>query len=247
MTRTIKDGKGQPLAIGLKQGESFYANHMVPEGIEELVEVEQMENGSRKVTAKVTVIVGAEGVHGSRRGCKHIRFIRSAREDASGLHFAEAMKWPRLRVALGFAGLPTVIALGGLQSALVYRDEVAVANFAVSGSSGWIILRKDIGNYLEALPPIRDNGVIIKYHFESDESSRSRSICRFVEKPPAQENLSHTHRAYLVEYDEGSRLIKRIVDLYTGREQPARGYGTHYLEVGKRFPPNVLNWERTRA
>lgn len=253
--RQYEDGSGYA-TIGVAKGESFFAKYMVPDRTENFVEVERMENGSTKLTAKADIIAVVENLHDSRRGCKHIRFIRADRkaENAKGLNFVQPKAWPRLRVALGHAGVPTVHAQGGFGNAVAYSDEIAVPNYSLSGSSGWIILRKEIRKYLDALPALQDSGEIGKVWINHVGWMNTPDECAIHvvdhdpsgEEPPSYYDrprgyhMSSNHQIFRVEYDKGSRLVKRIVSLRSNEKCNAVGYKVHpvarYIEVGKRLP-----------
>ncbi len=143
--------------IGISKGDYFYSKYMIPNGTEELAEVERMENGSTKITAKTDLIAVVEGLHNSHLGAKHIRFFRTDRraEGAKGLDFVQPKTWPRLRVALRHSQVPTVHAQGGFENIVAYSDEMAVPDYSVSGSGGWIVRRKEIKKYLDALPALQ--------------------------------------------------------------------------------------------
>lgn len=78
--------------VFLDREEAFFVKHMVPNDIGDIADVERTDNGSRRVTARTDLIAVVEGLHGSRRGCKHIRFLRANRwtdTSAEGLGFAK--------------------------------------------------------------------------------------------------------------------------------------------------------------
>ncbi|MEI7425588.1 MAG: hypothetical protein WCK16_01510 [Candidatus Moraniibacteriota bacterium] len=247
------DGSGYAV-VRIAKGENFFANFMIPEGIDAFAEIERTEKGSVKLTAKMYTIAVVEGLHQSGRGCKHVRFIRAGRSDADGLSFVQPKAWPRLRVALGHANVPTVHVQGGFESAIAYSDEIAVPNYSMSGSSGWIIRRKDIGKFLDALPALRDSGEIKTVwinHVGWMNTPDECAICVVDHDPSNEEppsyydrprgySMSSNHQIFRVEFDKGSRLVKRIVDQSSGEECGAVGYRVHpvarYIEVGKRMP-----------
>jgi len=143
--------------ISISKGDYFFSKYMIPNGTEKFAEVERMENGSTKLVAKEDLVAVVEGLHNSHLGCKHIRFLRADRkaEGAKGLDFVQPKAWPRLRVALRHSKVPTVHAQGGFENAVAYSDEMAVPDYSMSGSSGWIIRRKNIGRHLDALPALQ--------------------------------------------------------------------------------------------
>lgn len=253
MATIIMNGRGYDV-IGLAKGESFFANFMIPEGIEEFTEVSRTEKGSAKLKTKAYTVAVVEGLHQSGRGCKHVRFIRAGRGNAGELDFVQPKAWPRLRVALGHAGVQTVHVQGGFEGAVAYGDEIAVPNYSMSGSSGWIIRRKDIGKYLDALPALKDSGEIglVWINHVGWMNTPDECAIHVVDHDPSNEEppsyydrprgyrMSSNHQIFRVEYDKGSRLVKRIVDQRSGEECGAVGYKVHpvarYIETGKRLP-----------
>jgi len=141
--------------VSLKKGEIFFVRHIIPDGVDRLVRVSEANNGVR-LAAKADILLVAEGVTESLRSARHVRFIRKSRRGASNLMFVSEKPWPRLRAALLYSGVQPVRVPGGFSRAILYGDEIAVPNFSVSGSSGWIIRRCDIQNYLNAMPPLPD-------------------------------------------------------------------------------------------
>jgi len=256
MATIIINGEYGYQVIGLAKDEVFFANCMVPDGIEEFAKVEYMENGSVKLESKTDIIVVVEGLHKSIRGCKHIRFIRADRkaEGAKGLNFVQPKAWPRLRVALGHFGVPSVHVPGGFENAVAYSDEMSVPNYSMSGSSGWIVRRKDVGKYLDALPPLKDSGEIgtVWVNHVGWMNTPDECAIHVVDHDPSDEepptyydrprgcHMSSNHQIFRVEFDRGSRLVKRIIDQRSGEKCGAVGYKVRpvarYIEMGKRFP-----------
>lgn len=254
--KEIKKGVKGIEIIGLTKGETFFANYMIPDGTDEFAEVEHMENGSTKLKVKIDVVAVVEGLHKSRRGCKHIRHIRADRkaEGASGLDFVQPKAWPRLRVALRHAGVPSVHVSGGFPLSVAYGDELAVPDYSMSGSHGWVIRRRDIGGYLDSLPPLKDSGEIGMVWINHVGWMNTPSECAIQvvnhdptgESPPSYYDRpcgcrrSSNHLIFRVEYDKGSRLVKRIVDQRSDEECSAVGYKVRpvarYVKAGKRLP-----------
>jgi hypothetical protein len=145
----VKKVSGEEFVFAPK-GARFYAKFMTPEGIEDFATIKRMENGSAKLVFTKDSILDVEELHPNHITCKHIRFIRERRQK-SGLHWELAKQWSRLRAALCQTEA-THHYCGGFASIPLYGDEIAVKNYAVSGSSGWIILRKDIDSYLATVP-----------------------------------------------------------------------------------------------
>jgi len=245
--------------IGIAKGQSFFAKYMIPDGTGNFAEVEHMNNGSTKLTAKVAMVAVVEGLHKSRRGAKHIRFVRGDRkaEGAKGLNFVQPKAWPRLRVALSHSNVPTVHALGGFGNAVAYRDEIAIPAYSMSGSRGWIIRRQEIGRYLNELPPLHDSGEIGVIWVDHTGWMNTPDECSIhvvdhdpsADEPPSYYDrargswMSSNHQIFRVEYDKGSRVVKRIVNLRSNEECGAVGWKVHpvvrYIEVGKRLPAAI--------
>ncbi len=242
--------------IGIDEGETFFANFMTPEGIENFTEVEQLERGSTRIKAKAALIMVVEGLHESKHGCKHIRFVRFDRrsEGAHGLNGIEEKKWPRLRAALCHCEVSRIHAQGGFGQAVAYSDEMAVPDYSMSGSWGWIVKRNDIEKYLDALPPLKDSGEIGMVWINHVGWMNTPDECHIVvvdhdptndEVPiyhdrPRGCEMSCNHQIFRVEYDKGSRLVKRIINQSTSKDCPGVGYKVQpvarYIEVGKRLP-----------
>lgn len=242
--------------VGIAKDEVFFANFMTPEGIENFAEIEQLERGSTKIKAKSALIMVVEGLHGSNKGCKHIRFVRFDRrsEGAKGLNTIEVKQWPRLRAALRYCEVPRIHAQGGFGQTLAYNDEIAVPDYSMSGSWGWVVRRKDIGKYLEALPALKDSGEIGMVWINhvgwmntpdecridvADHDPTSDEAPTYYDRPRGC-SMSCNHQIFRVQYDKGSRLVKRIVNQSTGEDCPGVGYKVQpvarYIEVGKRLP-----------
>lgn len=238
--------------ITIDPSEKFFVRHMIPDGIECLAKVEPLENGFTKITPNVGVIAIVEGLHESLGGCKHIRFIRKSR---GGTFNQLAASWPRLRVALRYAGVPTVHAVGGMDcNIVVFDDEIAVRDHSCMGSRGWIIPRADIGKYLEALPPLQDSGVLKALWIESvgwantpdefwarvfSEDPTAFPSAAFYDRGRGQE-VSTNRQICRLEYDAGSGIVKKIADNYTGEELVRFIYDVRPSEravvVGRRLP-----------
>ena len=78
--------------------------------------------------------------------------LRQAIEAKPGKRITNKVNfWPRLRLALHNAGEQPVNIPGG-DNPLHYTDQMAVADYSVSGAHYFIIGRADIGKYLDSLP-----------------------------------------------------------------------------------------------
>lgn len=138
-------------------------------------EVHHMDDGSKLVNFHEDTLAVVEKFNPRKNHCKHLRFARPDRH-ARGLAIGQDRSWPRLRKALQHIGLPTASALGGFSYVLSYVDEMAVQNFSMSGSKGWIIQKRDIGRYLAALPPEAETPGDIVIRFECRECGRWSKI-----------------------------------------------------------------------
>lgn len=257
MTTIFEDSRGYAI-IGIAKKEIFFAKYLVPEGTDNFAEVEPV-NGSAKLTPRVDVIAVVEGLHTSRCGCKHVRFIRPDRraEGARGLTFVEPKTWPRMRAALRHAGIPTLHAPGGFNEVVVgYSDEVAVADYSMAGSHGWIIIREKIPEYLDALPVLQDSGEVGSLFLEQVGWINTPDECslRLSKEDPTEElplsyydrgrgcNVSSNRIIFRVEFDKGSRLVKKI-ELTSGEEMDKVCYKVHpvqrYISLGRRLPREI--------
>jgi len=242
--------------IGVGQGETFFASFMIPEGIENFGKIERVMRGATKIKAKSALIMVVEGLHPSKQGCKHIRFVRLDRgSEGAGLATIEEKKWPRLRVALKHSNVPRIHVQGGFGQAVAYSDELAVPDYSMSGSWGWIVRREDIAKYLNALPPLNDSGEIGMVWINHVGWMNTPDECQIVvvDHDPTNEvaptyhdrsrgcDMSANHLIFRVEYDKGSRLVKRIVNQSTNQDCARVGSKVlpvaRYIEVGKRLPP----------
>jgi hypothetical protein len=253
---TIIKTAGVFSVIALRKGEAFFVKYMIPEGVENFIEGEP--SSSRKI-AKMRVVAVVEGLHASGMGCKHMRFIRAdrAHEGVESIDFVTPKAWPKLRVALKHANVPTTHVAGGFDNAVAYNDEVAVPDYSMSGSRGWIVQKREIGRYLDALPPLQDSGEVGTLWIDHVGWMNTPDECaiRIVDHDPSGEEapsyydrprscrMSENRQIFRVEYDRGSRLVKRIVHLHSEREQQAVGYAVHpgqrSLVVGKRVPQGL--------
>jgi hypothetical protein len=137
-------------AILIEAGEPFYVRRMKPDNLGELAEI----NGGDQVVPRTAIIAVVEDLRPSGRSAFHMRFVRSARADAGQPAFVTVKQWQRARAAMRHAGVKPTRALGGFGYAVAYPDEIAVPDFSVSGSGGWILPRRQIGKNLDALPAI---------------------------------------------------------------------------------------------
>jgi len=234
------------LAIRISKGEEFFVNHMIPDDCRTFAKIERMENGSKKLTTKTDLLAIVESLHKSQKGCKHIRFIRNDRskEGARGLQVVTPKQWPRLRVALGYAGKPATHVQGGFENAVAYSDEIAIPNYSMSGSSGWIVRRDEIGKYLDALPELKDSGKIEIFLVGIFGWMNVPDDCSIdiIKKDATEKLLPYTH-LYKVEYDKGSCLVKKITDVYSNKESTSVGYKVspvaRYIHLGRRLPADI--------
>ena len=215
--------------ISLSKGEVFFAKYLQPDNIREYAETEE-----EKITFTRDTLAVVEGLHASGHGCKHVRFVRNDRmsEGVKGLGFVKIKPWPKLRVALNCAGVKRVHAPGGFQNALAYRDEIAVPDYSVSGASGWIILKKDVGHYLDALPPLpKDNGELRTIYSEETGygspdtfkavlygSMYPVTSLTYYDRPRGSRESYNPRNLYAITFDAGSRLVKKIVHVPTDKE-----------------------------
>lgn len=159
------------LLASFEAGETIFVRHIVADVPEELGTVSPVAGSkSSQVVFHQAVLALVEEPSANGLTVKHLRFVREDRgrragggldpatEGARNGSISAVRIWPRLRAALRHAQLPRVVIPGGFVP-IIYRDEMAVADYSVDGSGGWIIPRKDIDRYLASLPPLMDSGV----------------------------------------------------------------------------------------
>lgn len=96
--------------------------------------------------------------------------LRQAIEAKPGKRITNKVNfWPRLRAALHNAGEQSVNIPGG-DGPLHYTDQIAVADYSMSGAHYFIIDRTDIGKYLDAFP-LDEHG--IKHREEIEERRKA--------------------------------------------------------------------------
>ena len=126
----------------IKKNTQVIIKHIVGETVESIVT--RLDNGLYQFNCDAYV-----------RGeyCKGGFFhIRQAREVIPGRKIGHNVKfWPRLRKALHEAGVKTVHIPGGGYP-IHYRDEIVIPDYSMSGTHYFIIMRCDIGKYLDKLP-----------------------------------------------------------------------------------------------
>ncbi len=248
--------------VAFSKGEIFFAKYMQPDNIGTFAE--QDSENREKLTFTSEAIAVVEGLHASGRGCKHMRFVRNDRktDGAQGLGFVQIKHWPKLRVALNHAGVERAHAQGGFENALAYRDEIVVPDYSVSGSSGWIIPKKDVGRYLDALPPLpKDNGKLLHFFVEDtgsgspdtyrvevyDKGYYPKATLTYYDRPAGYHQSYSVRSLHEVIFDEGSGKVKKIVHVPTGEERKSETISykpgiqtSQTAEVGKRLP----DWAR---
>lgn len=231
--------------IALEEGETFFANYMIPDGIENFAELVQTERGSTKIVPRRDIILVVEELHDSGKGAKHVRFARAARPNGKGLCFAESKKWPKLRAAMLHEKVPTRHSLGGFKFVPLYSDEIAVQNYSQSGSTGWIIRKKDIGGYLKKLPLIVDSGVTMtlwvhKKWIPEGKFDKRLSVFTSATRQWA-EPLEKGQGMNKIEVDTGSRRVVRIINMEFKKEISRVEYDhLRYVRIGDRVPEYLL-------
>lgn len=126
----------------MKKDQVVVVKHILGETALPLVE----DLGNRKYRFKVDAWCKGETCRG---GFFH---LRQAIEAKPGKKITDKVNfWPRLRAALHNAGEQPVNIPGG-DYPLHYTDQMAVADYSMSGAHYFIIKRADIGKYLDSLP-----------------------------------------------------------------------------------------------
>lgn len=160
--------------ISIRKGEMLKVWYMLSI-LDNSAEVKYVDDGPKEVTFREDSLAVVEKFNPRKGWCKHIRFARRDRR-ARGLAIGQTKSWPRLRKALQQAELPKMVALGGFDNCLTYADEMAVCDFSMSGSGGWIIPKRDIGRFLDALPPEPEIPGDLIMRFQCRECGRSPKI-----------------------------------------------------------------------
>lgn len=149
------------------QGEILLVKYIVGYVESGVAIVEEKEGSYTKLTFLKNVVLVAEGYE-NRMGmqmCKHLRFTREAVKkslnwvkenpncwfDPAECYLADVHPWPRMRKALKNLGVPTIHIPGGFELVVAYDDEVAVPDYSMSGSHGWIIPKREIPRILNSL------------------------------------------------------------------------------------------------
>lgn len=127
--------------------DSVYVHHMVETN--GLATIGQLSFGSL-VRASSPVLCSIETYEDG--AFKHIRFTRPARENAGEPEERNSKRWPRLRLALQKAGTAPLHFIGGFQWIPLYGDEIAINDYSVDGSYGWIVRSRDVPELLETVP-----------------------------------------------------------------------------------------------
>jgi hypothetical protein len=140
--------------------------------------------------------------------------------------FGDYKKWPKMRAALNHIKAKTTYVPGGLCNCIIYSDEILIPNFSMSGTTGWIITRKDIMNILSSLPPLKDSGNIksIWIRFTGCSDIPDESDIEIYDEDPTNNELLSTYfsnahgfnvplneKLFRVDFDLGSRKVKKII------------------------------------
>lgn len=129
--------------------------YMLPDGCENFAEIMENKNGkgSTLIFNKDCIIM-PEDLSADSKKAMHLRFVRADRkqERAKGLKYGRIQQWNRLRKALKSENMQKFHYLGGFTMVPIYQDEIAVADYKVQGSTGWIVNKKEINPLLKKYP-----------------------------------------------------------------------------------------------
>lgn len=224
----------------------LFIRHIVADTAATVAVVEKVDGGSTLLTFEINSLVVVEDLHENGLTAKHLRFARPIRLGVGDLH-SEVKVWPRLRAALHHAGREPIRVPGGLKYALAYRDEMIVADYAMSGSGGWIIRRKEIESLFKTLPPVRDSGEIRKFWVQHEPYENRAGLPDTSPYIPHEGQMDWWGRGQgvWIFYDAGSLRVVKIVNSDGESVTEAPAYVTGYdfnveyyatAEVGKRLP-----------
>lgn len=147
----------------IKKNTQVMVKHIIGETAKVLVT--RLDNGMFKFNCDAFVI---------GESCKGGFFhIRQAREVIPGKKIGHNIKfWPRLRRALRESGVKTVHIPGGGYP-IHYHDEIVIPDYSMSGTHYFIIMRCDIGKYLDKLP-LDDAGKARAEEFKKRKAEKYR-------------------------------------------------------------------------
>jgi len=140
--------------FSFNSGDVLFVLHMTPNNIENFAICEETYSLSKKITFHTKCVALLEGVTDNLKTAKHMRTIREFSENVDIRGFKI---WSRMRKILQKNKVQTIPVLGGFQNVLTVPDEVAIADFAVTGSSGWVVKNNLISALIRKnpLPPER--------------------------------------------------------------------------------------------
>lgn len=225
MAKILFPNSSAVAVVLIEAGEPFYVRRMIPSDIGEVADV----NGGDQVVPRIAIVAVVEGLDADGRGAFHMRFARAARADAGHLAFVKPEPWPLARRALQHAKVASAHALGGFRGAVAYSDEIAIPDYNMSGSRGWILRRSEVQSYIKALPPIVDSGRLASVWVHASGFINTPDECAILvrhEDPavtgepapryydrPRGEYVSFNQWLFRVDYDAGSLRVKKITEL----------------------------------
>lgn len=200
--------------VFFSKGEQLFVRHIVGETVSSVAEIEDFKGGCL-LTFRINSLLVTEGLSQDGKTAKHVRFARESRmQYMSGLYFTyhEYQNHPLFRLAMESwnkkgHGPFKISVPGGLEYALAYDDEIVVPDYSMKGSSGWIVLKKDLPRILSVFPRLKANG--IEKHLDIKwlyESFRLRGVYSFYLNFTDPDSYD-----YRIIYDSGSRIISRIL------------------------------------
>lgn len=163
-------GGGAAVVVSFKKGEKLQVNHIVGSTLGDVANVEE-----GALVFKTNCLVVLE--HYAKRAgvCRHARYAREG--DGSqlayapegyrwsypcqGYYLAKLTPWPRFRTALQRAGTPRIHIPGGFEYVLLLKGEIAVPDYSMAGSHGWIVKKGEVKELLDEHNPLTQERINI--------------------------------------------------------------------------------------
>lgn len=244
--------------LAVPAGYKLYVNFLLGDTAIKVAVIEK-NGGSQAVIFRQPTIVVVEGLHSNMKTCKHLRFARADRGARLMSAPTKVTMFPRLRAALKHAGVESVQIPGGFQEFIRgYPDEIFVPDYTMSGTRGWIVKKSEVQDILAKLPPLKDSGEMksIWINFSGYSNTPDECAIQVVGHDPSGEpapqfydqgrdyKRSENHHIFRVDYDTGSMLVKKIVEVSTNEDETQMVYKVRPFErrivVGQRLPRDAV-------
>lgn len=148
-----------PVIISFDRGDLFYARYATPDDTKRYARISLIRSGEIRLIFRKKCLAVVEEFEFPYAQAGIISFIREDRlaEGLYQLRFAEPYGDAELQEALEYTGTPQAHVVTGLLYAILYEDEVLVAE---SAAYGWIIKRTDMERYREVATSMRNCGKV---------------------------------------------------------------------------------------